>query len=119
MNNGSMKKKHTGNKKQTEQKTIAAAFWTLAVVLCLYIGVILFGENGFLHLQQLRDEHQQIKDHNASIEENNNQLYLTVNRLKNDPAYIEHVIREQLQMNSPDEIIFKFDNGRGAKSQDR
>ncbi len=119
MNNGSMKKKHTANKKQTEDKTIAAAFWSLAAVLCLYIGVIFFGENGFLHLQQLRDEHQRFKDRNASIEEKNNQLYLTLNRLKNDPAYIEHVIREQLQMNSPDEIIFKFDNDRDPESVER
>lgn len=113
-----MKKKHTGHKKQTEQKTISAAFWMLAVVLCLYTGSILLGENGFLHLQQLRDEHRQLKDHNASIEENNNHLYLTVNRLKNDPAYMEHVIREQLQMNLPDEVIFKFKNDRGPKLQD-
>lgn len=87
---------------------VKAAFSAIATVFFIYAGLIVFGDNGFLHLQQMRAELDQLKTLNASIEEDNNDLYHTVNRLKNDPVYIEHVIRKQLQMNGPDEIIFKF-----------
>ncbi len=87
-----------------------AAFSAIVAVFFIYAGLIVFGDNGFLHLQQMRAELEQLKALNASIEKDNNDLYNTVNRLKNDPVYIEHVIRKQLQMNGPDEIIFKFSN---------
>jgi cell division protein FtsB len=34
----------------------------------------------------------------------------TVSRLRNDPAFIERAIREQLHYARPGETIFRFDN---------
>ncbi len=89
-------------------KIVTAAFYALSVLLVLYAGVIVFGDSGFLHLQRMQAELAKLKAQNASIEEENSARYHTVNRLKNDPVYIEHVVRKQLQMNAPGEIIFKF-----------
>ncbi len=92
-----------------KQRNITALFYALLVLLVVYTGSIVFGDKGFLHLQRMQAELEQVKAENASIEEENNALYHTVHRLKNDPVYIEHVIRKQLQMNAPGEIIFKFE----------
>jgi cell division protein FtsB len=80
----------------------------MAILFLAYLGIIVFGSNGYLHLRGMRAELEQLKIQNASIEEENRALLQTVNRLKNDPVYIEHVIRKQLQMNEPNEIVFKF-----------
>ncbi|MFO8111761.1 MAG: septum formation initiator family protein [Desulfosalsimonadaceae bacterium] len=98
------------NASTNRPRIVTAAFYALSLLLFVYAGVIVFGDSGFLHLQRMQTELAQLKAQNASIEEENNALYHTVHRLKNDPVYIEHVIRKQLQMNAPGEIIFKFEN---------
>lgn len=94
------------------QKYYRGGIFVLSVVLAVYIGFIVFGDNGYMHLQQMKVELLQLKARNAATEEENNVLSHAVNRLKNDPVYIEHVIRKQLQMNTANEIIFKFDENR-------
>ncbi len=90
---------------QTVIRGLLSAF---TVLLAIYAGFIAFGEGGYLELRQMRAELAEIREINASLEQENNAVYHTVHRLKNDPVYIEHVIRTQLQMNAPGEMIFKF-----------
>lgn len=81
----------------------------LTAILILYSGSIVFGENGFLDVRRMRANLAQIQSENTAIGEKNRSLSRSVHRLKNDPDYIEHIIRQQLQMNAPGEIIFRFD----------
>ena len=90
------------------QTVIRGLLMTFTVLLAVYAGFIAFGEDGYLELRQMRAELVEIREINASLEQENNTVYHTVHRLKNDPIYIEHVIRTQLQMNAPGEMIFKF-----------
>lgn len=90
------------------QTVIRGLLCAFTVLLAVYAGVIAFGENGYLELRQMRAELAEIRSVNASVEQKNNALHQTVHRLKTDPVYIEHIIRTQLQMNAPGEIIFKF-----------
>lgn len=99
------------------QKILSVAFYTLSAAFIMYMGATVFGNNGFFHVQQMQAELKQLKSQNTSIEEENSALHHTVTRLKNDPVYIEHVIREQLQMNAPGEIIFRFDASRFNENQ--
>ena|GEM_PF-565088 len=80
----------------------------VAILLVLNIGRILFGENGLYELQRMRLELSTLKDKNNRLESENNALFQTIDRLKNDPAYIEHIARQELQMIARDEIVFKF-----------
>ena len=88
--------------------TVKYGHYVFMALLAVYGGYIVFGDDGYMHLQRMKAELAEIRTVNAAAEEENTTLYHSVSRLKNDPAYIEHVIREQLQMNSPTEIIFKF-----------
>ncbi len=90
------------------QAVIRGLLSAFTVLLAVYTGFIAFGEDGYLELREMRAELAEIREINASVEQENNAIYQTVHRLKNDPVYIEHVIRTQLQMNAPGEMIFKF-----------
>ena len=96
-----------------KQKITTCVVYILTASLIIYFGFIVFGDRGFFHQRHMQADLEQLKSQNSSIEEENNALYHAVSRLKNDPEYVEHVIRTQLQMNAQDEIIFKFENRRG------
>ena len=58
-----------------------------------------------------------LKAENARLEKENIALYRTINRLKDDPTYIEHIARKELLMIGNDEIVFKFQQ-TGSKDND-
>ena len=45
----------------------------------------------------------------AVAEDRQAQLKLETERMKNDPAYVEHIARDQLSMGKPGETIIRFD----------
>ena len=83
----------------------------LAVILVAmfnFLLVVLFGDNGLLELRRLQQSHQALLDDNARITRENLQMYRSVDRLQNDPTFIESIARRELGMIRSDEIIFKF-----------
>jgi cell division protein FtsB len=45
---------------------------------------------------------------NAALSRENLQLYRTIDRLQNDPSYVENVARREMGMIRADELIFQF-----------
>ena len=70
--------------------------------------LIFFGDNGVVELLRKRDHLTQLSSANEQLVKDNLQLYRRVDRLHNDPAYIEAVARRELGMVRPDELIFTF-----------
>ena len=97
---------------------LKVAFYGVVILLCLYLGQIVFGNQGFFDLQQLQSELATLKEENAKLKQKNQTLYRTVQRLKNDPEYIEHVARQELQMIGEDEVVFKFRDNGEEKNKD-
>ncbi|MGM0453908.1 MAG: FtsB family cell division protein [Thermodesulfobacteriota bacterium] len=97
---------------------LKVAFYGIVFLLCLYLGQIVFGNQGFFDLRQLQRELATLKKENAKLEKKNQALYRTVQRLKNDPEYIEHIARQELQMIGEDEVVFKFRDNRDEKNKD-
>ena len=91
--------------------------WATALLLGVYLLAIIFGDHGLTGMKAMREELKQIRQENARLEKENMDLYRTINRLKNDPAYIEQVAREELNMVRPDEIVFRFDDAAGKNQQ--
>lgn len=73
-----------------------------------FLLVVLFGDNGLLELRKLDRTHQQLRKSNARLTQENLQMYRSVDRLQNDPAYVENIARQELGMIRSDELIFKF-----------
>jgi cell division protein FtsB len=70
--------------------------------------MIVFGDNGFLDLKRLKKERATLAEQSCDMESQNLKLYRKVERLKNDPVFIENVARQELGMIGEDEVILKF-----------
>lgn len=87
-------------------KKIIYAFSSLLFITLLFLSV--FGRNGYVDLNRLRQEHEAITRTNMRLELENHELYRTIERLKNDPEYIENIARQEFGMIGKDELILKI-----------
>jgi cell division protein FtsB len=83
---------------------VVGALVTLAVLLL----VIILGDNGVVELDRLRETRRTLIEENAALTRENLHLYRTIDRLQNDPTFVENVARRELGMIRPDELIFQF-----------
>lgn len=68
---------------------------------------IVFSERGMADLNLLKKERDQVKAQNRQLTEENLGLSVEIDRLKNDPEYIESVARRQFGMIGQDEVVVK------------
>ena len=86
-------------------KTLFAFVFTALIGFFFYT---LLGDNGLLELKRLHKNHQQLLVENEQLVQENSRMYRTIDRLQNDPAFIENVARQELGMVRSDELVFKF-----------
>ena len=83
-------------------------FLSITVVLLFSLFFfIIFGEHGFLDLNFLKKERDQLAEKNEQLSHQNLSLSVEVDRLKHDPKYIENIARQELGMVAEDELILK------------
>jgi len=87
------------------KQSILLSFVIIGLVFLFLM--ILFGDQGIGDLNLLKMEKNRLVDKNDRLEKENQSLYRTIERLKNDPVYIENVARQELGMIGKDEVIFK------------
>ena len=75
----------------------------------------IFGEHGFIDLNVLKKERDQLVQKNELLTHKNISLSIEIDRLKHDPGYIESIARQELGMIGEDEIIFKPKNSPEQK----
>jgi cell division protein FtsB len=82
----------------------------LSLAVCLIVSLMFFiisGTRGLADLNQMKNERDRIRDQNQQITQDNVTLGVEIDRLHNDPAYIESVARKELGMIGQDEIVVK------------
>jgi cell division protein FtsB len=79
----------------------------LAVVGLFFLPVIQTGNGYKAELAKLQREISARQDEQA-------QLKLETEHMKNDPAYVEHIARDRLNMGKPGETIIRFDSYQSA-----
>jgi len=82
---------------------LAAALMGILSTLLL----IVFGENGLTDRKRLKSRYLEVLSENTAIAKENARLYRQIERLKNDPAYIESIARRELGMIGRKEVIVK------------
>ena len=83
-------------------------FLSVTVVLLFsLLFFIIFGEHGFIDLNILKKERDQLAEKNAQLSHQNLSLSVEIDRLKHDPKYIENIARQELGMVGADELILK------------
>lgn len=83
-------------------KTFAIFF---LVISFLYFCYIIFNDQGYLKVKELEASKKILEDKNHKIENQIENLSRKAVRLKNDPKYIEHIIRNEFNMVKEDEIV--------------
>ena len=83
-------------------------FLSITVVLLFSLFFfIIFGEHGFMDLNTLKKERDQLAEKNEQLSHQNLSLSVEIDRLKHDPRYIENIARQELGMVGEDELILK------------
>jgi cell division protein FtsB len=86
-------------------------FLLLAILLMFSTFLfILFGDNGMMDLNRLRSERDLLIKKNDELNQQNLILHRKIERLKNDPEYIESVVRKDYGMIKNDEVVIKIKN---------
>jgi cell division protein FtsB len=70
--------------------------------------VIVFGDNGWLELRRMRAAHARLLEENDRLNQDNQRMYRSIERMQNDPEFVETVARRELGMIRGDELIFTF-----------
>ena len=86
------------------QKILLSVVIVLLTSLLLFI---MFSDSGLADLFKLRSEKDRLLQENARLKRENLTLYRTIERLKNDPEYIESIARKELGMIQEGEVILK------------
>jgi cell division protein FtsB len=82
----------------------------IAVALLLLFSLfffIIFSDRGLMDLNMLRKERDQLAEKNQLLNRENLTLSDEIDRLQNDPKYIENIARQELGMVGKDELILK------------
>jgi cell division protein FtsB len=80
---------------------------TAVLLLMALLFFIVFSERGLAELSQSKKERDRIKEHNQQLIRENLTLGVEIDRLKNDPHYIESVARKEFGMIGQNEIVVK------------
>ena len=82
----------------------------LGATLCFLIALlffIVFSERGLADYNMMKKERDRIQEQNRQITQENLNLGVEIDRLKNDPKYIESVARRDFGMIGQSEILVK------------
>jgi cell division protein FtsB len=78
-----------------------------------------FGENSLTDLNKLKMEKDNLSKKNDELKKENLSLYREIERLKNDPIYVEDVARKELGVIGKDEMIIKVKPKPSVSNSDR
>jgi cell division protein FtsB len=82
-----------------------------AALAVLTLGLGVYGGNQVLRVTHLRREMDAMERDLVTLRARAEELARTVDRLRNDPAAIEKLAREELGYVRPDETVLKFPSG--------
>ena len=79
-----------------------------ALLLLLFAGLTVYGWQGVVRLRQMHDQLQALERENVTVRREAERLAQVIDRLRNDPAYLERIAREERGMVRPGETVLKF-----------
>lgn len=91
----------------TFRRSVAAFYALLFVALTLFAGLFFVRTHG--EMRALQDREEENRRQLAELKRTFIDQNVALDRLNNDPAYVERVIRERLGYARPDETVIRFD----------
>ena len=96
------------------KKNILLAVAIISMLLMLLFIVI--GNNGLTDLYRLKTKKDNLVRKNEALTKKNLSLYREIERMKNDPKYVENVARKELGVIGKDEVIIKVKKRKGQNN---
>ena len=88
-------------------------------VIVLLSGLTLFFYPVIQKTHRLQTDKAKIQSAIVKAQEQQQQLQLETEHMKSDPAYVEHIARDKLNMGRPGETIIRFDPYQTAPADSR
>jgi cell division protein FtsB len=87
-------------------------------IVVLTLGLAVYGGNQVLRVSHMRRDMETMERDILVLRARAEELSRAVERLRNDPAYIEKLAREELGYVHPDDTVLKFpSSGRGTPTR--
>jgi cell division protein FtsB len=77
-------------------------------VAILVLGLAVYGGNSFIRVLHMKGEIEALERDVAALRVQSEKLTATVERLRDDPAYVEKLAREELGLVREGETVLKF-----------
>jgi cell division protein FtsB len=87
------------------QRTLPIGILSLAVIT---VPVLVLAPDGMPRLRGIQKELQEVRAANEELRRDVTQLRVEVRRLRDDPAAVERIARDELGMVRKNEIVFQF-----------
>ncbi len=79
-----------------------------ALVVAAIIGFAVLGDKGLIDVYRLKKELGGILGYNKGLEKENRELARTIELLKSDNRYVEHMAKNELGMIGKDELLYRI-----------
>ena len=86
----------------------------ILILFSLFLFII-FGDKGLVDFVLIKGEKNSLIEKNEKLNQENLNMYREIDRLKNDPKFVENVVRQELGVIGKDEVIFKTGKNQGNK----
>ncbi len=80
----------------------------VGLLVLLILGYTVLGEHGLVRLVRSQKQKNALLEDKQRLESENAELKKEIDRLQNDPDYIERVAREELGMVKKGELVIQF-----------
>ena len=91
---------------------------TLILIACALLWIFLAPGAGIVSLWSKHNKLEQLEHENIELTEKNKNLHSKIDRLQNDPAYLEEVARGEFEMLKKDEQVFVFPSAKKKQDDD-
>lgn len=90
---------------------------SLALLLLFVLWMIFAPGSGLVAIWKKRSELQSLQEQNQQLEVANTQLQKEIDKLQNDPAYLEEIARREHNLLKKNERVFEFAPKKSAKEE--
>lgn len=94
--------------KQFNSKELRTLILVSILSVCAVTAWLLFSPNGILTYYHLKQQIEAVKAENEQLKEENRLLQQKIDKIKNDPAYLEELARKEYNLLKKNELVFEF-----------
>jgi cell division protein FtsB len=94
--------------KQFNSKELRTLILVCILSVCAVTAWLLFSPNGILTYYHLKHQIEAVKAENERLKEENLLLQQKIDKIKNDPAYLEELARKEYNLLKKNELVFEF-----------